>query len=155
MSINQLLLNEEKPYMNIRVNNLQVDGDITGAGSTDTFQQVYNNSIPPEIELNNTIGGLNIKDQDGNIDNLFKISDNAETVDYIKLQKTNCALCGSTVDTNSDNSLAFGEGCNANGSRNIVLGKDSSTTGLNALDNVIIGNENEIKGSLLESAIVG
>jgi len=30
MSLNQLLLNEEKPYMNIRVNNCEVDGDQLG-----------------------------------------------------------------------------------------------------------------------------
>ena len=29
MSLNQLLLNEEKPYLNLRCNNLQVDGQLT------------------------------------------------------------------------------------------------------------------------------
>ena len=58
---------------------LNKEGDVS-------LQDAYNNSSPPEIELDNALGGIVVKDSAGGVGaNLFEISNNTGTFAYLKV----------------------------------------------------------------------
>lgn len=78
-------------------------GDIlggTGGIATTTLQQAYNNSIPPEILTNSTLGALTIQNGTGNADSTSNLYEGANTAGTItSFIRADGLISGSSIST--------------------------------------------------------
>jgi len=157
MSLNQLLLDEQKPYMNIRVQDITIDGSIigpTGPGVTDTFQEVYDNSNPAVFNVNNINQGLTIRNDVGdNVDPLLLVQNNAGNEDYLNIQKDNIAMGKGNVSALATD--CFSVNSEVGGTENVAIGKNNIVDNDGANNNVLVGTANVITGGFNNNLLIG
>lgn len=146
MSLNQLIQDKEKPWLNVRVNNLLVDGttNIPGTDHYDSdnnsFQATNETSERPGESIN--IGGV---------------------IDDLGVNSNSVVLLGSTIGTKNiaigtvgnvgNEVISIGTNLTTDGSKNIVLSHDLS---INNHDNlVVLGNDLILSGIGANSIVIG
>jgi fibronectin-binding autotransporter adhesin len=78
------------------------NGNCAGAGVT--LQSAYNNSSNPEITVNNTLGGLTIRDAGSAITgNLLEVQNNSGATTYLGVSATGVSVTGTLVGTGNIN----------------------------------------------------
>jgi len=160
MSLNEIMRNEYKPWLNCRVNDLFIDGAVNISTAVGSLQQVYDNSpAPPTIIYDDISKNITIKNNPNDDDTLFRITDNADTKDYVHLSK-NINSFGDNNTFNADGAI-LGKNNNLN-EDGFILGDDNvldktgtilGNSNLLNQDGQIFGNSNQINSS--KSLILG
>jgi len=140
---------------------------VTAAAGPDakTLQVLYNNSNPAHIVLNTTNEDIQIlRDSAEAFSDLFRITDNANSIDYLRIQPRRFIALGGSFGTSSldiisfggslgstndsDRSLAIGQNSRVNRREMIAIGTNAvitaATPGTGAIS---IGQNSESKGS--------
>lgn len=144
MSLNQLIDNKNKPWLNVRVNNLTVDGNTNIPGSDhydssdNSFQANNETTERPANTIN--IGGVIVN------------SGNINSVSLLGLVNGNDSISVGDNDIIGNDSLAIGNNINLDSSNSIVLGSDMN---INSGDRQIVIGNNNPQGQGQSSILMG